>query len=194
MTEFEKAQLISKEMDRMRQEIIMNARSMHRTFFVFITAFVGIAGVYFGKGIIDERHKAVFILLLSQVEILLCLFLASLTCFQNVHAGYIRALEHKLNELAQDNISIWESKIVPKWMVRPSSAFFVTCSLQALAYIVIFVILIYFTFEITDHILWGVGFTLEVAACLGLLVWSLHVFEVVEHFAKGKLKERQQEK
>jgi len=63
MTDFEKAQLMSYEIDRLRQEISIGARSMHRTIFVFLTAFVVIIGAYFGKELVHEAHKSVLVLL-----------------------------------------------------------------------------------------------------------------------------------
>ncbi|UCF43145.1 MAG: hypothetical protein JSV99_11290 [Planctomycetota bacterium] len=189
MTDYEKVQVISWEMDRLRQELSTCARSMHRTVFVFITAFVGTIGVYFGKGLIDERQKAVLVLLLSQVEILLCLFYAALFCYQNVRVGYMRALEQRVNELAKDNVIIWNTRITPRYMARPSSAFFAACGLQALGYILIFMILIYFTFEITNHVLWGVGFTIEALACFAVHIWGLVEIGVIERFAKRAQRE-----
>lgn len=187
MTEFERAQLIAGEINCLHEDLLMCARSMHRTVFVFFTVFVGALGIFFGKGMVDENQKRALILILSQVEVVLFLFLCSLYSYQNVHTGYIRGLEHKFNELVKDKIKIWESKIVPSCMARPSCPFFVTCCLQCIAYIAIFVVLIYFSFRITKHIVWCVGFTLEVAIMLALVLWILREPEVIEKFAKKEL-------
>ena len=99
MTDFEKAQLMSEEINRLREEISISARSLHRTVFVFLTIFTAIISVYFGKELVSEGQKAVLILLLSQLEVVLCLFSASLLSYQYVRVGYIRVLEKRINEL-----------------------------------------------------------------------------------------------
>jgi len=186
MNDFEKSQLMSEEIDRLREEISISARSVHRTVFVFLTAFAAIISVYFGKELMSEVHKAVLILLLSQLEVVLCLFCASLLSYQYVRVGYIRALEKRINELAKENLIIWDSKITPKYMAGKTCAFFFTCLLQVIAYIVIFLVLICFTFELTNHFLCGVGFTIEALICLGAHIWSLSEINMVERFAKEK--------
>ena len=191
-TGFEKAQLMSREMDRLRQEIVVGAHAFQRLVVVFLTAFVGIIGLYSGEGLVSEVHKAALILLLSQVEVVLCLFSASFVSYQNVRIGYARALERKINDLANDNIIIWHSRISPRYMASPSCAFFFACLLQSIAYILIFGVLSYFTFALTNSFIWGVFFTIEAVLCLGAHIRATCEIKPVECFALEKQQERKE--
>ena len=63
-------------------------------------------------------------------------------------------------------------------------AFYFAGLMQYMAYILIFCVLAYFTFEITNNFLWGVMFTMEAILCLGVHIWAMSEIKPVERFAK----------
>lgn len=187
MNEFEKAQILSQDMDRIRQELVMFVRMLIRSVFVFGATFVGFFGIYFGEGIVSEAQKALLFLLLSQVQFVLFLFFCSMLAQIYVHSGYLRALEEKLNELAGENIICWDSKITPKCLNSPRFPFFWTSVVQTIIYITSFILLMYFSLIIANHILWYIGFTMEILISLAFLFWTLLAPKKVEYVAKKEL-------
>lgn len=117
---------ISDERSGLRAEIILMETSMHRAIFAFVAVAAVAAGLYFNERVFlgDETARAVILFALTQVEFILTLFVLTLIANQNVHSGYLRVLEEKINELSGVPVSAWESSIVPTFLFSLRGVFF----------------------------------------------------------------------
>jgi len=183
----DKVKVILNEKEGLRQEQCDVQRLMHRTILAFLLAFVTVLATYFSEGLVRENYKAILFLSLSQVQVLLFLLFCSLLSIAHVRAAYIAALEHRLNQLAGENLNVWESEICPKYVMGATSPCFITYAVQGIGYLLIFITLIYLSYDVTEHILWGVGLTIEVLVVLGLYLWSFAKRKEIETLAKKKL-------
>jgi hypothetical protein len=180
---------INHERDGLRNEIIQYESSMHRTMFAFITIAGVSAGIYFDKvGVsLSSSERPVILFLMSQVECFLSLFGMLLIAAQNMHAGYIRALEKKLNQLSGETISIWESEIVPRYMGHPRAAFFWANVLFVLSLVLVFLLFIAAAFSQINQMIYGVLLLTELFALATLLIFIAREPNKIAKFTEAKL-------
>lgn len=115
---------IISERDGLRNEIMLMVGNIHRAGFAFVTVVGVLAGIYFGQDIIRNKEYPILLLfLLTQIAVFLEFVVVALTANQNVHAGYIEALERKLNSLCNSNVCIWEHEINRNFLVTPKCSF-----------------------------------------------------------------------
>ena len=109
----------------LRLEVVQMESSMHRAVFAFVTVAAAFGGIYWDSRVVpNEGTRATLLFGLSQVEFFLALFLLSLAGNQNVHVGYIQALEAQINALAGRRISLWDSVASKRFLFGRLSAFF----------------------------------------------------------------------
>lgn len=179
---------INHERDGLRAEIIEYERSMHRAVLAFVTVAGIAAGFYFQKtGALDPSEKSTIFFMLSQVECFLSLFGIQLIAAQNMHAGYIRALEKKLNQLSGGTISIWESEIVPRYMGHPRGSFFWANVLFILSLVIVFVLFVYAAFSHINQMVYGIVLVVELLALLILLLFVAFDPDKIAKFAESRL-------
>ena len=93
---------------------------MHQAVFAFVALAGVLAGTALKKDIgFDENARRFLVFCITQMEFFVALFVTSLVACQNVHAGYIRAIEKRINELCGETVNIWESKICDRFIQRP---------------------------------------------------------------------------
>lgn len=133
--------LICRERDSLRQELIEMEKAMHKTVFVFLTACVAFVGLYLNENIVkDPNTRNLLLLGLSQVEFSCWLFVACLMTNQNVHVGYISALEDRINEICECPMSLWDSHVTRRFIGSPRGAFFWATLVLVLFSFIIFVL------------------------------------------------------
>lgn len=177
--------IICRERDSLRQELVEMEKAMHKTLFAFVAACVAFVGIYLDKTIItDSQARYLLLLGLTQVEFLAWLFVISLMNNQNVHAGYIRALEHRINEIVGHPVSFWDSEISRVFIASPRGMFFWSTFL-----LVVFSFLVFgfCTVLVLGHFrsVWlGIALSFEVVLTFGLLVAGVCEIDRVQAYAK----------
>ncbi len=184
----EQAKVIIAERSDLRSEIIQMVKSMHQAVFAFVSVSVMVVGLYLKKDIIqDDETRMWFLFFLTQVLVYLEFVMVILTANHNVHAGYIEALERKLNSIFNSNVSIWEHQINPRFMVSAKCSF-------GLSLIVldsfIFIGQIYFIVVAfrEEKELYGAILIIELVFVLLLLLYSFVERGWVSSFAEEKFK------
>lgn len=179
------------ERDGLRAELIEYEKSMHRSIFAFV-AIGGVAmSIHFNKGAASNfTDGPILLFLLSQIEFFLSLFGMALIAGQSMHAGYISALEKKLNELAGATASIWESEIVPHYMMHPRGSFFFANLLLTFFSIAIFLAFVYLVISAAstniEKIIYGVILIVELVVTIVIYVWSQLDTKRVARFAESR--------
>lgn len=134
--------LLFKEKDDMRKEILQVEGSLLNIFIASMTALVALIGVYFSKDFIAiPSLKPQLLFALSQLEYLFIIIGILQTALINVHAGYICAIENKINSLANASISKWESSISPLFISSPKGISFWATSALWTCFIVVYIII-----------------------------------------------------
>jgi len=180
----EKLEAICSERDGLRNELVEMDKAMHKTVFVFFTVCAAFIGIYLDDKIISNPEARRFLLLaLTQIEFFSWLFLLSLMSSQNVHVGYIRALEKQINTLNGNPISVWDSRISRKFIGSPRGVFFWTSTLLAIFSIAIFVLCLAIVLKETKMYWIAIIFSLEIAVTVSLLIWAFLEVDRVERYS-----------
>lgn len=125
MNRKEMVEAICVERDGLRTEIIEYQTNMYRCVFVVVTAVLSVGSVNFGPSFpISAETRLALILILPQLSMILVYFIAFLLSGQCITAGYIAALEEKINDLAGQDISLWESSVTLETFVGWKSSYF----------------------------------------------------------------------
>jgi len=180
----EKLKEICSERDGLRNELVEMEKAMHKTVFVFFTVCVAFIGIYLDEKIISNPEaRRLLLLALTQIEFFSWLFLISLMSNQNVHVGYIRALEKQINTLNGNPISVWDSRISRKFIGSPRGVFFWASTLLAIFSIAIFVLCLVIVLKETKIYWITIIFSIELAVTLSLLIWALLEINSVERYS-----------
>lgn len=136
----DKIKAISDERIGLRQEIIAQSQAINRCVFSSMAVFAVLAGIYWNKELVAQPEARAFLLVvLSQLVFALVVFAIMLNAAICNVGDYIAALELKINELAEDKITAWESKIVKKVIWHPSSPFFWSAALLNICLLCLFI-------------------------------------------------------
>ncbi len=136
----EKIQLLMAEKSELRTQLIESDKSLHNTIFVFVSFFAAM----FGIGIqnqISADLTAVLLLTISQIEFFLGLFSLALIVVRNTYVSYIRSIEARINLLAQDKISFFQSEVNSRFITNVKSYYFYIMLALILFVLVLFVYL-----------------------------------------------------
>ncbi len=175
---------IISERDGLRQEIMLMVGNFHPAGFAFVTVAMIVVGIYLKKDIIqDEDTRMLLLFLLTQVAVFLQFVVVTLTANQNVHAGYIEALERKLNSICNSNACIWEHEINRNFLATPKCSF----ALSLIA-IVIFLLLLHTVFIVmalnSGRTIFGTILLTELLLVMGLLSKSFRERYKVAEYAQ----------
>ncbi len=122
----EKIEFLIKEKEIVRQEILLYLKTIFSSLYSFVTIFVLFVGFYFGQPKINGKFLNTsdpsIIFIIVQIEFVIFLFNFSQQSVLNVLAAYCQILEKKINDLADDHISFWESFVVKEYLLTPKSA------------------------------------------------------------------------
>jgi len=111
VTEYEKASLLAQERTELREEMVVAQKSLHSVLLGFATIIAAALGLVSTKDVGLSWLGPVVSLALSQLEFLLCVYAASLILGISAHAAYVRFIEDKINDLAQEKLLLWESEV-----------------------------------------------------------------------------------
>ena len=183
-----KIEAICQERNGLRLEIIEMEKSMHRCLFAFIAVSIGIIGLYYEPAIItDESTRAMLIFVIIQVEVLLSVFGICLISNQNIHAGYINALEHKINLLLDDQVNIWESEITKNYLFKLRGSFVWCVTFLCILLSAIYIMGITIAYSNINRMVYGIILALEFIAIVVLLIVTSLDQKRVSKIAMDKL-------
>jgi len=121
-------EFLYKEKETARQEIFLNVKAVNQVSLVLLPFFFAAVGLLLGYGDvkfnINNIDDAKFLLLLKIIEqIMFLLWMYGLSIVSNMAslAGYIHALEEKINHFAKEELTVWESIIQVKQVLNYKS-------------------------------------------------------------------------
>jgi hypothetical protein len=121
----DKIKAITEERSVMRQEIIAYAQALTRCVFNGLVAFGVLAGIYWKEELILQSQTRTFIIIvLSQLVFAIIAYSINLNAMIWTIGDYVAALEQKINILAEDKITAWESNVVGKAIWKNNTPFF----------------------------------------------------------------------
>ncbi|MHC4120818.1 MAG: hypothetical protein ACYSWO_25280 [Planctomycetota bacterium] len=175
---------IISERDGLRSETILMVKSIHQAGFAFVTVSIFVVGLYLKENFIqDSASKIVLLFLLTQVLVFLQFVTVALTANHNVHAGYIEAVEHKLNSICQAKVCIWEHEVGRKYLVSPRCSFalslFAISAFQLLLQGLFIAVALW-----SGHVIYGVVLIVELCVATALLLNSFAERKRVSDFAR----------
>lgn len=113
------------ERSNLHQTIMLLEKGHEHAVAMFAAVLATAAGIYWSeKTLLFGEARWSLLLVLTQVEVFLLLYVLSHTTNMAVHAAYIGALERRINQFFDEKVGIWESEISPNHLWRPSRAFF----------------------------------------------------------------------
>lgn len=121
----DKIQEISDERYVLRQEIIATEQAIQRCVFSGVAALAILAGIYWKPELLGNTITQAFILaVINQLVFGVVVYAMMNLAGINGIADYIAVLERKINLLAEDTITAWESNIVLEIIWHPRSPAF----------------------------------------------------------------------
>jgi hypothetical protein len=174
---------IISERNGLRSEIILMVKSIHQAGFAFVTVSMIVVGLYMRSDIIPDANSRILLLfLLTQVLVFLQFVVVALTANHNVHAGYIEALEYKLNSICKSKVCIWEHEIGRKFLVSPLCSFalsVIAISSFELSFQIIVIVLALKS----GKLIYGIILIIELSFVIGLILNSFLERKRVSDFA-----------
>ena len=171
-----KVQSLCSERDGLRREIILMEKSMHQCAFTFLLVAGAWAGILVQARAISADKlidPGMILMIISQIEVFMALFAILLMSNMNVHAGYIRAIETKINLLAADKLNCWETEVTKKYLFCIKAPFGVTTGGIALLASVCFILLVILSGPKFNSMFWGIFITVEAIFVIAMLIWSI---------------------
>jgi len=150
-----KIEILCRERDKMRDESIALGQRIHRTIILFFTIAIAIVGLTFQENtLMGIKNLEVIVFSLSQIEFILVILCIVIISNQHVHAGYLQAIETKINAELGSELLIWENLITPRFLAGRKSAFFLgtVCFSLSLAFI-FFYMMYLFAFRYGNYII-----------------------------------------
>jgi hypothetical protein len=174
MYEKEQLEAILRERDELRQEIIFFQKGQQQAILAFLTTLGIWAGAYWG-GKIDESFLPYVLLFLTQVEVFVLVYMMQFASNMGVHSRYIAALEKRINELCESNVTLWESKVVTSCLFHPGANFYWTTMVMTVLPIGLLLTASWYTAQkIRDAKIscgWDILLLVEMIVLAGLWLW-----------------------
>lgn len=188
MDDKSKIDAICSERTNLRQEIIGFEHSSAQATFAFL-ALVGVfAGIYWKPEFInDSSNRAIILILISQVQFFLALFVLTLHGCVQAQISYIAALEEKINKLCGDTVNIWESRVSRNYIIHQRAPFLWGIILQTFLMIVLFVTALILALREVSRVLAFAAIMVELAVVLTFLIAGVVQGRLCYRFARAQL-------
>lgn len=172
MNNVEKIDILMREKDSQRGEVLEINRTYFMTLFVFFTVLSAFGGIYATDNVFkNPALRTATLFGISQLQWMLVVFSLGLLSLQNLHVGYMKALEAKINRLANDRLTIWDSEIACEFIGKPKGGSVVACVFLYLNYIACFIGEAVLCYQFYPHFAVILLFVLEFLVCITLLVF-----------------------
>jgi hypothetical protein len=167
-------EMVSERHD-LRIELIEMEKSVNRALLLFVMLALALLGIESGTlkmppGV-SQDHLFVA---LTQVEYFIGLFLLLLLANQSVHAGYIMALETKINGLFGKKITLWESEVVSTYLFHPRCGYTLIATALSFLLLTFYLYVLYRAYNLVNSFFFGAVTILEilVIGSLAVIVWA----------------------
>lgn len=166
-----KIEILSKERDKLRDEMLSKQTSIRSMILAFLTIGAAMTGAALNNSLFaNEENRSIFFLAMSQLEMVVLSVALSYWASQRVHAGYIAAVERRINHLANENLSLWESYVGREFffsrrgMVFRGTALVIAMALSSLG------ALLFLGISRTHHAIFAALVTIEALALLAATI------------------------
>ncbi len=147
-------EFLFKEKDTARQEVLVNVKIVSHVSMILLPFFFAGIGLLVRasadgseKNIFLSVNLAVLLVLINQILFLLWMYGLSIVSNLAALAGYIMALEEKINYFSNEKISLWESVVQPKCTLKWNSGQFISTLLWNVLYLALFIFIIIYTYS-----------------------------------------------
>jgi hypothetical protein len=153
-------EFLFKEKDIARQEVFLNVKAVNQVSIILLPFFFTGVGLLLGYGDfkvdmkkIDGDRLSMILIAISQIMFLLWMYGLSIVSNMAALAGYIKALEEKINYFADEKITQWETTIHEKYILnfrniwRFKSGQFISTFLWNFSYLILFLWITYYIFN-----------------------------------------------
>jgi len=167
-------EILLKEKREMRDHILETQRSMHRVMFTILTVATGSTTAFFSDVFSNHQaDKSYLTFFLAQLGLALVTFHAILIVGQQVSAGYIAALENKINSIAKTKLVIFESLVSPLYFQSPRGASIYLSALLVLFFALMLITLTAISSRVFDSCAIIALLIPEALVIAGLYIWAL---------------------
>lgn len=199
MNKKDKIEFLFREKEALRAEIIMFNKTNYTSLFSFVAIFGVFAGIYYSESQFKEpAYKQLLLIIISQLEFVLIVFNIFLISNQNIHCGYIFAIERKINSLAKDKLAVWESELVRNYIFKPVSGLYWSVMVLYACFLLFNVFIVLSTYsQLSETLSLGkVSFgrdalvvlqLLELLIIIGLLAWANYDYKIASEKSKKAL-------
>lgn len=172
-----KIDFLYKEKEGLREEIILLLATNYKTIFTYFLISLSFVGVYFDL-IIQQSNpilKGYLLLIITQFGYFTALFLLSVTTNMNVHGGYIRGIEHCINQISDGEIvTKWETSFVSKYLWSPKGVFFYIESIMIIIIVLIYILCAALVVDLFDVKIWFIMlYSIELILFFGIFYFSI---------------------
>lgn len=186
MSTSEKLALLGQERQQIRTAIIDLANLLAKVLLTFVTISAGGIWVAASDTVGQESLRELLTFVLSQIEFLLAIVSIMILCSMLVHAGYAKSIEDRINSLAKEHITLWESQIAPRFLGSLKGVYLYISALMVVILLVLYCVLLWHSARLIDNVLIWVLFGVEAALALSLLTLSLRDFDRVYKYARDR--------
>lgn len=168
-------ELLQKEKNEMRCEIVNLLNHEMKIVYLFISSFLATSGsLYIWKKDIlknmnDSGLMEIIIFLLSQLSWFFAVLLIAVVSQMATYSGYVRAIEYKQNTMLKQNLFIWEHDLAQNFFYTRKGNYFWSVSSIVLSVIILFVIFMFINLKQENFFLFGV-ILIELTICIVLLI------------------------
>ncbi|UCD31993.1 MAG: hypothetical protein JSV38_14715 [Desulfobacterales bacterium] len=114
MNAFEKVQAICAERDGLRNEINLYQKNIYKCIFALMAATATVVATSPDLNLIPKLKDWRIFAVLAQLVVVFGALIGLLFTGQSITAGYIAALEERINKYSGEVVTAWESKVAPK--------------------------------------------------------------------------------
>lgn len=135
--DWDKVNLLLNEREGLREEMIALQNMMPYVLFYFLAAIASAITVIVRKGSQGQEHTLIR-QIVPQVVFFLSLVLLLLSANLQVHAGYVHAIEDRINRMVGENLNCWESQVTAEFVGNWKSAYGMTACVAIVSGVSVF--------------------------------------------------------
>jgi hypothetical protein len=155
-------EFLFKEKDTARQEVLVNVKIVSQVSMILLPFFFAGIGLLVrfsedgsDKKIFGSEKLSLLLILINQILFLLWMYGLSVVSNLAALAGYIMALEEKINYFSNEKICLWESIIQPRYTLKWTSGQFISTVLWNFLYLALFIYITIYTYSYCSKQNWS---------------------------------------
>lgn len=170
----DKLEVLLRERSDLRKGMGLASRGLERSILGFTAVLFTTGAIYSQATVLGNSvARGPALLVLSQVELFLVFFSLYQMAVLNVHVGYMRYLESRINEIAGDRLSLFESIVNPRFVMHVKAAYFWAIMTMVMFGFGFFVWLMISAFDFINNLVFGVILAVELLAAVVITIASI---------------------